>query len=204
VGHHSEGHARRDADRIWRATGQAVTESKKAEYWLERAKAALAAAERKERPDVIYRRIETLQAELCGHQRDLTKSQKQKPAAWVPFARRDHPDLSDDQVQTEGEQRKAGTLARLQRWIEHLEARLAFERALYEASGGIASDKKPLEVGGAILYWDGLREILKVNKKSVTVPTDYSWTNTVPFDKIRKIYSREEYQAALQKAKSTD
>lgn len=84
---------------------------------------------------------------------------------------------------------------RSQRWAAHYAARLEYERAILEASEGLVTDRKPLEVGGAILYWDGWREILKVNKVSVTVPTDYSWTNTVTFDKIKEVKSKEEWQA---------
>ncbi len=71
VGHHSERHARRDAEKIERGLGKAVKMWETANYWAERAKGAIAAAKYKERPAVRARRIKGIEADLRKAQRSL-------------------------------------------------------------------------------------------------------------------------------------
>lgn len=63
VGHHSEKHARKDAERIENGLRRAVKMWDTATYWTRRAEGAIASAKYKERPDVRARRIKTLEAE---------------------------------------------------------------------------------------------------------------------------------------------
>jgi len=62
VGHHSERHARKDAEKIEKGMRRAVEMWKAAEYWQSRAKGAIRLAKYKERPDVRARRIKGLEA----------------------------------------------------------------------------------------------------------------------------------------------
>jgi hypothetical protein len=62
VGHHSEHHARKDAEKIEKGMRRAVEMWKAAEYWQSRAKGAIRLAKYKERPDVRARRIKGLEA----------------------------------------------------------------------------------------------------------------------------------------------
>ena len=55
VGHHSESHARKDAERIENGMRKAVKMWKQSEYWKQRAKGAIRHAKYKERPDVRAR-----------------------------------------------------------------------------------------------------------------------------------------------------
>lgn len=71
VGHHSEKRARRDRQRIEDASRKTYEESKKAEYWAQRAEAAEAHAERREDPGVVLRRIERLATELRDIERRI-------------------------------------------------------------------------------------------------------------------------------------
>lgn len=64
VGHHSERHARRDAERIENGMRRAVKMWETSQYWQRRAEGALAHAKYKERPDVRARRIKGLEADL--------------------------------------------------------------------------------------------------------------------------------------------
>ncbi len=75
IGHHSERHARKDAERIENGMRKAVSMWKTSEYWERRAKGALDHAKYKELPGVRARRIKTLEAELRSHQRDKAKAQ---------------------------------------------------------------------------------------------------------------------------------
>lgn len=64
VGHHSERHARKDAERIENGMRKAVNCWKLAEYWKYRAAGALRHAKYKELPAVRARRIKGLEADL--------------------------------------------------------------------------------------------------------------------------------------------
>lgn len=73
IGHHSERHARKDAERIEAGMTKAVRMWETSEYWKRRAAGALAAAKYKERPEVRARRIKTLEAEKRRHERALAE-----------------------------------------------------------------------------------------------------------------------------------
>lgn len=150
----------------WDQLGALVAASDKAHYWQARAQATLKHQERRERPDVIYRRLQKLETDKRKAERTLHHPRS------APAAR-----------------------ATALRWITFYDHRLAFERALYEASGGIVAEKSDvqLEVGGAIVYWGGIAEILKVNKKTVTVKTTHTWTCNVPLDDIKEILSQAQW-----------
>lgn len=63
VGHHSEGRARRDSERIQNGTRKSIRCWEQSQYWRSRAESAVRAAKYKERPDVRARRIKKIEAE---------------------------------------------------------------------------------------------------------------------------------------------
>ena len=69
VGHHSERHARKDAERIQNGMRKAVQAFDTADYWKRRAVAAILHAKYKERPDVRARRIKTIEADKRKQER---------------------------------------------------------------------------------------------------------------------------------------
>lgn len=71
IGHHSEKHARRDAERIESGMRKAVRMWETSKYWQDRAAGALAAAKYKEAPDVRARRIKTIGTDLRRAQKIL-------------------------------------------------------------------------------------------------------------------------------------
>lgn len=74
VGHHSERHARKDAERIENGMRRAVKLFETSEYWKSRAAGALRNAKYKELPGVRHRRIKGLEA-------DKRKTEKSKAEA---------------------------------------------------------------------------------------------------------------------------
>src|SRR6202790_2811076 len=72
VGHHSERHARKDAERIENSMRRAVKMWETSQYWLDRAQGALSHAKYKEKPAVRARRIKTIEADK--RKRERTKS----------------------------------------------------------------------------------------------------------------------------------
>jgi hypothetical protein len=191
VGHHSERHARRVQKLAHAAMRRVIWEQDKAGYWAERQKAAERHAAYKERPEVIWRRIERFEADLRRWEREMSDEEK---ARWVLRGN----DMSKWEAHLEHGRR----------WVEHLQMVLDYQRELYRRSGGTAVDRGEviLEVGGAIKnrypnYWV---PILRVNAKSVTVLDTYRWeerpfthafTRTVPKAEIRQALSADAYRA---------
>lgn len=182
VGHHSERHARADVKRIDNGMHKAVEEWKKEAYWQDRAKSALAHAEHRETAPAIYRRIQELEKQERGYKREVDRANWTAPYDYDAKSYKTDPELWERH------------LAWATRWLEHVQARLVYERALYEASGGIRADKLTLEVGGAVKARGQWREILRVNKKTVTVESGYSCTWKITLDDIAESKTRDEWQ----------
>lgn len=99
-----------------------------------------------------------------------------------------------------------------ERWIEHYSNRLAYERAMLSEAGGIVTDRKGPEKGGAVKCWaspgygQGWSYIHKVNKVSVSVldnwgnPADLeggrNFSRTIPFDKLKEVMTAAEVRSA--------
>jgi hypothetical protein len=81
VGHHSERHARKDAERIERGMRQAVKMWETSEYWTNRAAGAVRHAKYVERPDVRSRRIKKLESERRKMAARVERSEKLR-AIW--------------------------------------------------------------------------------------------------------------------------
>jgi protein-L-isoaspartate O-methyltransferase len=182
VGHHSERHARKDAEKIENGMRKAVECWKAAQYWQDRAKGAIRLAKYKERPDVRARRIKGLEADKRKEERSQADAQKFLKAYEDPQARtaklRDGRDLLPALLQTwegglsyENQTRvkneelpfeealsmatsaKRATVANAQRWIDHLSNRIAYERAMLDEQGGTVTEKTGPEKGGAVRCW---------------------------------------------------
>lgn len=161
VGHHSERHARKDAERIENGMRKAIKLWETSEYWTARAAGALRHAKYKELPQVRHRRIKKLEGEKRGFERQLAKAAPE--SLWK---------------------------VKCERWINHLENRIAYERAMLneqigtgETGEGIAG-RFDMKVGGKVLVGGEWLVILRVNKaggavNSVTTiaPRAVTWTN---------------------------
>ena len=254
IGHHSEKHARKDAERIQNGMRKAVNAWKASEYWTERAAGALHHAKYKELPAVRYRRIKGLRIrqaqarevphrgragparlgqsgrgagrrETNAHGPGRVQSalplysgaQGRRPARLRPEARRlrridqrlpESLCAAHDgrgfggcaqSVRVPGQHR-----TRIERWIDHYENRIAYERAMLDEQGGLKGEQFEYQVGGQILRRHGLWfPILKVNKRggvvqSVTVAGHFA--STVSVDEIRDYRPPAEGEAEKAKA----
>lgn len=70
VGHHSDKHARKDAERIENGMRRAVEMWETAQYWKQRAVGAVRAANYKELPNVRARRIKGIEADKRKRERE--------------------------------------------------------------------------------------------------------------------------------------
>jgi hypothetical protein len=103
------------------------------------------------------------------------------------------------------------SIAYAQRWLAHLENRLAYERAMLAESGGTVADRNRPERGGACQCWvrrGQWIEILKVNKVSVTVADNWGnggpdFNRTIPFHELKAVLSKAEYDAMKAEAAAT-
>src|ERR1019366_2687158 len=75
VGHHSERHARKDAERIEDGMRRAVKMWETSKYWTDRAAGAIRHAKYKERPDVRARRIKGLEADQRKQAKNKTEAE---------------------------------------------------------------------------------------------------------------------------------
>lgn len=241
VGHHSERHARRDAEKIENGMRRAIKMWETSEYWTERAKGAIRHAKYKERPDVRARRIKKIEADRRKilkrrgeHEKFLKtyndpeaqtakyKNPYDKDAAPIPLLHallgtyegglsfEDQSKFSKgefpfDQAFEKAKRNLQHWIDRNNRWIDHYDHRLTYEKAMLAADGGTAADQVVPEVGGGCKCWCGPRNgyawIVKVNKVSVSVWDNYgnggkNFLRTVPFDKLYELQSAATVQAA--------
>ena len=252
VGHHSERRARRDAQRIENGMKRAVMLFERAEYWEERARSALLHAKYKERPDVRWRRIKKIEADLRKAEKTIAQSQKYltmwraesldlnmaklisshdhisacfprdtypRPAEKIQYegSRSLWSALDDDIITTEQAREIAircheRQIQHQQRWVNHYQNRLIYERAMLDESGGVVTRTQDFEPGGQVFSRGEWLTIIRVNKSngavsSVTTPNysflGYSGTMKVTPDRITdyKAPSAEEAAVASQAAK---
>jgi len=252
IGHHSERHARKDAEKIQNGMRKAVKMWETAKYWEQRAAGALHHAKYKELPAVRHRRIKGLEAD-ARKQTKLIKESQDALAAWQMCAAEqdaekqrkialllagggcsfrmakkaeDRQDWSyqcsaydaltnnsptlyaprtfEEVLQTALSPRVyPASIARHQRWLDHYNNRIAYERAMLAESGGIVADQKKPEKGGAIRCWvrrGTWVEVIKVNKVSVSVRDNWGnggadFPRTIKLDDITEILSKAEFEA---------
>jgi protein-L-isoaspartate O-methyltransferase len=247
IGHHSERHARKDAERIQNGMRKAVECWKASGYWQERAAGALRHAKYKELPGVRYRRIKGLEADKRKQEKYRTEAEEAlrlwtacaaiedkdlqmqtairiagSASCRITMARKegDRPDwemrpdaytaltnncpnlyaprtLNEVLAAALSPRTFPASIARYNRWVEHYENRIAYERAMLDEQGGLKGEQFNYEVGGRILRRGSWLPIMKVNKRggviqSVTVSGHFA--STVSVDEIR------EYQPPIEGA----
>lgn len=234
VGHHSEKHARRDAEKIENGMRRAVKMWETSKYWEQRAQGAISHAKYKELPSVRARRIKGLEADLRKQEKNKKRAEEFIKAytdqemhekvyrdgrpyavallqtfegglphevAWA-FEKGEK---TMEEVLPLAMQSLRNQVAYAGRWINHITNRLSYEKAMMQESGGLETDKKGPEKGGACVCWasprGGWAYIQKVNRISVTVEDNWgnggrNFTRVIPFDKIKAIMSAAEVQAA--------
>ena len=195
VGHHSERRARRDAQKIENGMKRAVMLFERAEYWEERAQASLRHAKYKERPDVRYRRIKKIEAELRKAEKHIARSEKYltmwraqtldlKMALLVSnydhiyacftldkYPRPAEKSLSEEIITFEQARDIAircheRTIRHQQRWVHHYRNRLSYERAMLDESGGVVTRTQEFEPGGQVLSRGEWLTIIRINKSN--------------------------------------
>jgi phospholipid N-methyltransferase len=210
IGHHSERHARKDAEKIENGMRRAVKMWETSQYWKQRAAGAIRAAKYKELPAVRARRIKTIEADIRSMIADYTRRPNvsailQTPWDWKPSST----DLTVEQIEAERALAKVphvwcGPAGRGGRWVKHssLEAikrgnarsiahremRLEYERAMLGESGGLAADRFNIEIGGRVFTGRDWYVVTKLNKKDdalLSVSVIGRYCTVIPIEEIR-------------------
>lgn len=217
VGHHSERRARRDAQRIENGMKRAVMLFERAEYWEERAQSQkYLTMWRAESLDLNMAKLISSHDHISAcfpldtYPRPAEKSQYEgSRSLWSA--------LDDDIITTEQAREIAircyeRQIQHQQRWVNHYQNRLIYERAMLDESGGVVTRTQDFEPGGQVFSRGEWLTIIRVNKSngavsSVTTPNysflGYSGTMKVTPDRITdyKAPSAEEAAVASQAAK---
>jgi hypothetical protein len=201
VGHHSEGRDRRYRDRMNRTYDRAFTGMNEAEELGRRAESAQATQSYRESVPTTLRRIEKLEAEERTWQRVLdgkpdghtrrTADGGYRPAEGTHRAR--------------VEAALAGIREQLTYWREHVAKR--------QADGVKVWSREDFTKGDYVRFLGTWYEVLRVNAKSVTIPAMINdgpivhkdgnrctWTDTVPYHKVKGRKSAEEIAAIIAEA----
>lgn len=75
------------------------------------------------------------------------------------------------------------------------EEAIEFWNQVVKEKGGDRFSSETIKKGDYVWYWHKWREVVRVNKKSVSVKGDYSWTEKVEYTAMTKHLTAEEYQA---------
>ncbi|WP_266530404.1 DUF3560 domain-containing protein [Streptomyces sp. NBC_00474] len=156
VGHHSEGRARRDQERMHNAMRKSIAEGERAGYWASRAAAADAYERYRNNPGRTLRRIDKLEAERRGvlRERDGVDDKGRTADVW-----RRKPSEARHQELT---RRLAEYDEELTYWAETIKEA---ERRGFKVWG------RADFVKGDFMRWRGSwYEVTRVNAKTVTVP----------------------------------
>lgn len=173
LGHHSQ----RNHERALERSRSQMDKSLAAQQQAERARAAAERATRtasgKESVVTIDNRIQRNEAELRRVDRLLagTASPGQGPASGE-YA---------DQLRDRREQ---------------LLDQIGFDTDKLEAAGGINYGKHNVAPGDLVNAVGRWLPVVRANAKTVTVPTGYSWTDTVPWSKVRSVTKAEDFSPA--------
>jgi len=211
VGHHSERRARKDIQRIENGMRKAVEYWKAAGYWKERAAAAVRLAKYKERPDVRFRRIKGLEAEVRRLQAEYTPKDSQiimQSKGWsAPPDAPKVPHCWTSNGSRGGRWVAVEDLPAIERgnrrWIEHLENRIAYERAMLEDAGGLVAEKHDIQVGGRVLVGGEWVAVLRVNRKGaevVSVTTNRRYVPVCGIEEVKGYEAPSEEAAAAMAA----
>ena len=218
VGHHSERHARRDAEKIESGMRKAVKLWDTSQYWQDRAAGAIRHAKYKELPAVRARRIKTLEAEQRKHERDMAECEKyanlwrndgikRKDGSPTTLAERvsflvrvgagcsyelagrlQKGEITPEEAQASVIAGHEAGAAYERRWISHLENRLGYERALLNETGYVPPPKPKSKADLPILNYPGKVSYRNRYSHSDVVECEATPMTKAEFARINKDY----------------
>lgn len=172
IGHHSQRRAEKDKERMEAGMRRAVNAFETSQYWASRAAGAIQAAKYKETPEVRARRIKTIEADARKNARNIEQARLHleiyaKPEGLTPTEKYPHgivfaylcsyggglswearaalekaPETLPQVIENATKGQHA-YIAHCERWAQHYEFRLAYERAMLGEQGRLDLLEKP-------------------------------------------------------------
>lgn len=172
VGHHSEKRHRRDMARIDAGMRAAIALEGEATAAADRAASAEKHMARREDPRRVARRIETLEADRRGVQRDIDgNTTRHLDGQGVPVYVFEHPPASGRHLE------------QCQARAAHLDEQIRYWKAFLEEETRAGRynpvDLTAIKPGDLVRYWGGWRKVVKVNRVTISVESGYSWHDKV-------------------------
>lgn len=183
VGHHSERRHRRTLEKSQNAAFAAVAAGAIARETALRAEAVGRDADAARSPRATRERIERLEAELRGIDRQLGGYEHTFPGGYVERHSPVDPASDHGQMLT-------ARAAQLRLQLDHDRATVA---AAVDAGALVVWDRTTVHVGDEVsqhgravarAVWHTVK---RVNAKTVTVPTGYSWDDKIPYTRVRQV-----------------
>jgi len=173
VGHHSEGRHRNAIAKAHAALGRSVEAGRDAERARGRADAARITTDARYSPVTVANRIEKLGAELRKLERRLTEDVYDSERGYRPAT-------ADEQARRA--ERLAPYLEEKRDQIAYWEGVRAEQIATGRATG---YDRTNVQKGDHVKIRGSWRRVVRVNPKTVSVETGYTWTDTAPYAEIQ-------------------
>jgi predicted RNA methylase len=180
VGHHSERGARADQKRIEQNDRAAHVAYGKAERAAAAAAVVGDADAYRERPAVIIRRIAKTEADLrqVNHRINGTRPANDwRGAYYAPEAK------PAEGAWLESQQAR-------KTFLEHQLAADKAALAEHEANGYVRLSRENVHVGDTVTsthWYDKPAKVVRVNAKTVSVETQYTWTDKLPYETIKSV-----------------
>lgn len=166
VGHHSERRHRRDLERIQDLASRSVEDSRAADEAQGRAEQLVGATERRYTVPTVGKRIDRLEAELRKLNRQLDGYTRV-----IGGYKQVHAPATGDRAERLRRER-ADLKAQLDYWCEVREELVATKPTY---------SQETIKKGDYVRVSGHWRKVARVNLKSVSVETGYSWTDTAPY-----------------------
>jgi len=175
VGHHSEGRHRNAIAKADTAMRRSVEATRDAEHARGRAEAASYTTDARYRPVTVANRIEKLGAEIRKLERTMTGDVYDYRSGFRPAT----------------EQESAARSARLTPFVEEKRDQVAYwegvRAAQIETGRATGYNRTNVHKGDRVKVRGSWHDVVRVNAKTVSVTTDYSWTNTTPYAEIQDV-----------------
>ena len=179
VGHRSEGRHRNAIAKADTAMRRSVEASRDAEHARGRAEVASTTTEGRYAPVTVANRIETMSAELRKFERRIVEDVYDREHGYRP--------ATDDE--------QSRRLDRLTPHIEEKRDQIAYWEGVRAAQidNGKATgyDRSAVKKGDRIKVRGSWYVVVRANQKTVSVQTQYSWTDTVPYAEIQDLRQPE-------------
>jgi hypothetical protein len=175
IGHHSEGRHRNAIAKAHTAMSRSVEATRDAEHARGRADAARITTDARYSPVTVANRIEKLGAELRKLERSITEDVYDRGRGYLP---------ATAEQQARRAERAAPYIEEKRDQIAYWEGVRAEQVATGRATG---YDRTNVQKGDHVKIRGSWRRVVRVNPKTVSVETGYSWTDTAPYAEIQEL-----------------